>query len=337
MTTIHFSKDSQGRQPFPPVFQGTPEIQKLSTLGVQIFEKKDAFEKSAKREVSTSSQLNPMGKTPSQNTQSKASAKANSVGTRTLPTRIAATSSKKTIDFTFQALNRNPYAFFLALDDLSRQLPDLLSHGLKDLDICGCPRLAASSRMFLEEQALDLLGHSHNKRSLLTIVSVGPGRCYQELVYLAKFVNAGYQRIQLVLIDKEEIPIKALKKACREYLSKCNINLVYYPSLESYKEVAANRNDRKPDLLLLLDLTAEECEIHQIQFEEYCFKFFNENNLMKEKTVIASSDSWTNEKDDLFSVAFCGIHDGTTETLSSGVNKREYLTKVDTSLPPVVQ
>jgi hypothetical protein len=304
----------------------------IHTVATEALENANSPLISSKREMSSSSEPEPAPKK-----RKATSEKVEAVG----PTALQAVSGSpmplETTFFVTMALNTAPYEFFLNFNDPSLDCPEFLSHGLEDLDVCGCEKLPASLRIFLEKQAIEALNSTLSKDSLLTIVSIGPGQCYQELVYLAKCAYAGYNQIQLVLIDKEPVPIEALTQACHTYLSQYDINIVYYQSLESFQVAVAAQNHLKPNLVLMLDITEEEYEIDGTQLPEYCFQFFNQNNLFNENTVIARSDALTDKDDHLFAIASCAVHDGTAQTLPEIASKREVMIPVNEDFPSILQ
>lgn len=279
----------------------------------------------------------PSGAEPSPKKRKATSDKVETLGSAALQTGSLNSVSKETIDFVRMALNTAPYEFFLNFNDPSLDCPEFLSHGLEGLDICTCEKLPASLRIFLENQSVQALDRTLSKDSPLTIVTIGPGECYQELVYLAKCAYAGYNRMQLVLIDEEPVPIDALRQACQAYLPTFDINIAYYPSLESYQEAARAHEHLKPNLLLMLDITDDEYEIDGTQLPQHCFQFLNQNNLFKENTVIARSDALTDKDDNLFAIASCAIHDGIAQTLAEIPDKREIMMPVNEDFPSILQ
>jgi len=327
-STTNYSKPDWSN-PLPSL-PDSPAV--IHTVATEALENGNTTLISSKREICLPSNAEP---TPKK--RRATSEKVDSVGPTTLQTVIGSPVLPETAFFVTMALNTSPYDFFLNFNDPSLDCPELLSHGLEDLDLCGCEKLPASLRIFLENHVVKALNGTLSKNSLLTIVSVGPGECYQELVYLAKCAYAGYNRIQLILIDKEPVPIAALTQACHTYLSPFNISLAYYPSLENYQEEVSAQNHLKPNLLLLLDITDEEYEINGMQLPEHCFQFFNQNNLFNENTVIARSDALTDKDDNLFSMVSCGIHDGTAQTLPDITEKRELMIPVNEDFPAILQ
>ena len=78
-------------------------------------------------------------------------------------------------------------------------------------------------RVALEGSAIDLLKQSYSLDRLVTIVSVGPGGAYQELVFIAKLAQAGFKKLLLVLIDPADVMVGALSCFCDKHLPQCQI------------------------------------------------------------------------------------------------------------------
>jgi hypothetical protein len=74
-----------------------------------------------------------------------------------------------------------------------------------------CDKMNVPFRERLENRSLALLNRLHPQDTPITIVSVGSGGLFQELVYLAKAIH---NKITLVLIDIEIIPWKSLDRFC---------------------------------------------------------------------------------------------------------------------------
>lgn len=202
---------------------------------------------------------------------------------------------------------------FRLYDNLEK-LAAVVDPALLDLRICRCGRISPQQRAQLENAAIDAIKAQHAPDTCIKIVSVGSGGCYQELVYLSRLAKAGYWNFQLVLIEPQKVPLESLRAVCLKYLPKCNFQAVHYPSLESYKQ---NASQKKPSLLLLLDLTEEKYYINKNPLPDHCFKLFHDNQLMENNTVIV----WNVVKDNrdpnetVLSVGWCGLYDNTEENL----------------------
>jgi hypothetical protein len=98
---------------------------------------------------------------------------------------------------------KNPYLLYEKIVEARRPGQSIfpLIPALVFLGLCNCPKMPVSLRLNLEESSIHLLSQTHPKNAPITVLSVGPGHAYQELVYLAKLAHVGYKRITLMLID----------------------------------------------------------------------------------------------------------------------------------------
>jgi hypothetical protein len=160
---------------------------------------------------------------------------------------------------------------------------------LKLFRLCVCPNLNNVSREKLENHAMGLLSQSCATSLPLTIVSVGPGGCYQELVYLAKLANAGYKQINLVLIEPENLSshLATLSVFCKQNFPACTVNIIKFDDLEQYKNFFTSSGLAKPNLLLLLDI--DENFVNGKNLPDYSFELLQSNGMLEPKTVISYS------------------------------------------------
>jgi hypothetical protein len=208
------------------------------------------------------------------------------------------------------ALQNRPYPFLNIIRKIRNYIIEYnpspnsfhLDPDLFFLDICLCPKLNGPLRFQLEDSCIQLLNISHhNKNEPMTVVSVGPGKCYQELIYVAKLVNQKYEKINLILIDPNMRVLllsAKLNSFCQHHFKGTSaVTITYCESLESYVKRFNTENlsqDQRtslmPDLLLLLDLTDKEFQVNGLPLPEYAYGLFRGNALLKNGiTVIAHS------------------------------------------------
>lgn len=146
----------------------------------------------------------------------------------------------------FQKLIAAPYTL---LDDEKFKLD------FPNLNICRCIEYGCRSN--LEKTVIDQMEKYYpDKEKELTVVSMGVGECFQELVYLAKLVQAGYKKIHLVTIDHSQATLRSiedLKKFKNRFIQTAEINITHYSKADQYQQEALVK--KVPvNLLLMIDL-----------------------------------------------------------------------------------
>ena len=226
-------------------------------------------------------------------------------------------------------LCNNPYPFYESRVTSFHRFPRLISPELLSLRLCHCHKLVGSARVFLEGNAIELLEQTHPKDKPLTVVSVGPGGCYQEFVYLAKLAKAGYKKIRLILIDPQVMPVESFRNLFENHLPESSFRVVHYRSLDQYRAAAHG----SPDLLLLLDLSDVPYNVNGQMLQDYAFSFLHQNHLLTKKSVIAYSNV-VNEN--VARVACCS-YDGVSKRLYDIPNQRDRMPQVDMTMSAALQ
>lgn len=147
-------------------------------------------------------------------------------------------------------------------------------------------------RVALEKEVIRRLQVSFlDKHQELTLVSVGSGQCFQELIYLAKLVNIGYKNIRLVLIDKDPNVKPSVDDLIRfkdTYLQNSKIEIDQFDTLENYQKRASGQINLQPNLLLLLDLEGDKDANRQPpHLFIYAYEFLNNAALIQNGATIA--------------------------------------------------
>lgn len=175
------------------------------------------------------------------------------------------------------------------------------------LTVCPCVKVPDDFRMFLEGNSIKLLS-SPPERSI-TIVSIGSGGCYQELIYLVKLSDKSYNTIKLILIDNKIIPpLGVIDNLCKELLTSSTVTCIHYKTIEAYTKSAQDDISLKPDLLLAIDLTDKQFRIGGIPFSEYAYNKLREMDMLKPDTVIAHSTSYGHVLTSRMTIeAICGL------------------------------
>jgi len=214
----------------------------------------------------------------------------------------------------------DPYRLY---DNLDKLLP-LINPALLDLRMCRCGKMSSQLRASIENSAIECLLSSRDPSALLTIVSVGSGGCYQELVYLARLSKAGYCNIQLVVIEPKPVPLQSFASVCQTYLPHSKINVICYPTVRDYQE-----NPIKPNLLLLLDLLDNSCKVNGKLLLNYSFEALHNSHILQKNTVVAWNVLEENEelkndpkKESLFSIGYCGLYSEADVNLSKFFQKK---------------
>lgn len=223
-----------------------------------------------------------------------------------------------------QRLCTDPYQFHTEMRRLKTDT-NLFTKILTFITLCPCPKLDGASRSGLEKDAIELLTHSCPNDVPLTIVSIGPGGCFQEMVYLAKLANAGYKTINLILIDPKNLDKqeRVLASFSDIYLPECEINIYKYDDLETYNQAAQNTDDLTPNLLLLLDLTDAEYEVNSKSLPDHAFELLQTNGILLSSTVITYSTISKGLKGRFFPKSVSCSYDGQSTHLSDIQSNRK--------------
>lgn len=223
------------------------------------------------------------------------------------------------VDSIIQRLCTDPYQFYeeIQLSDVTDPISSL-----QLFKLCDCPNLDGVTREKLENHALGLLSQSCPTSLPITIVSVGPGSCYQELVYLAKLAKAGYKQINLVLIEPENLSshLPKLHVFCQQNLPACTVNIIKFDDLEQYKNFSTSSNSAKPNLLLLLDI--DENFVNGKHLPDYSFELLQSNGILQPKTVISYSIRPKSLHGVYFPKFFSCSYDGSSSSLNNIQSKR---------------
>jgi len=215
--------------------------------------------------------------------------------------------SQITPAFIQKQLCENPYHFYAYRKELLKNAPEVL--GSDKLHVCPCARVKATDRTRTERATMDLVQHFHPTDHPFTIVSVGAGNCYQELVHIAKLHAAGYKDLHLVVIDKERMPIEELRRFCDTNLPPCHIQISAYASLEAYESAASgSQNNLKPNLLLLMDLS--HIKVGKNSLLTHAFEAFQTNDLLHPNAVVAYSQEHARNAELYFDIVTCGLYNG---------------------------
>lgn len=232
--------------------------------------------------------------------------------------------NKKSVEpYEIQRLRQDPYKFFAEVQAAKKELH--LFHfpfhsSLLFLQVCPCKKLSSEMREQLERTSISLIDQTHPKHTPITIVSIGPGGAYQELVYLAKL---NYKQVTLILVDPANVMVGALDVFCKKKLPESSITIIKYNKLDDYIKEAIKQENLKPDLLLLLDLTDKKYEVDKQKLSDYAFHTLKGNGLVKNGSIIAYStldivDSQFIPK------AVCCSYDGSNELVEIKQDRREF-------------
>lgn len=226
-----------------------------------------------------------------------------------------------------------PYKFYMELQQSQQSVPSFLAFA----KLCNCYKLTATGRIFLEETAINSLKKTHPKDNPLSLVSVGPGGCYQEMIYLAKLANAGYKKIHLTLLEKDSIPLTKLSKFCKTYLKTTKVQIVQFSSLENYATEAMQVKTLQPNLLLLLDLTDEKYNVKGVPLPKYAYRTFRSANILQLNTLIAHSMFERDADNNRIPLAVCSVYDGVSPSLAEIRPASVTTFSVDRSKPTMAQ
>ncbi|KAF3361887.1 hypothetical protein PHSC3_001569 [Chlamydiales bacterium STE3] len=228
----------------------------------------------------------------------------------------------------FDRLCNEPYEFYQEIEKVIKNKTRFRFHpSFHFLKLCLCAKMNSDLRLKLEKDSIKLLKQTHPAReSTISVVSVGAGGLYQELVYLAKLAKAGYKHLRLIAIDPALVSIGALDGACKDLIpAKITID-DQYTSLENYIQKATQDKTLHPDLLLLIDLTDSTYNINSQLLSDYAFDQFYHHDLLKQGTVVSHSvleQAYTKDaagkiiKVDFIPKAFSGLFTPEVKSLSA--------------------
>ena len=200
------------------------------------------------------------------------------------------------------------------------------------LEFCHCLKMPGVLRNRLENDSIELLSQKQtNKEKTITLVSLGPGKFYQEFAYLAKMAHAGYKKIRFIGIDTDtSTSTHHLDSACKNIIP-AKITIEKLNSLNDYVAKAIKDKTLCPDLLLLIDLNDLNLSVDGQLLSKYSFKQLYNNNLLKKGAVISHSTyqedrtktSLEDPRIDAISWVFSGFFTESAKDLSS-INKKSW-------------
>ncbi len=195
-----------------------------------------------------------------------------------------------------QRLCKDPYGFFDEFHAFAKKKKSLeplpFNSHLLGLSYCSChPK---EIREPLEELVVERMTEQHLKDKEITVVSVGPGAAYQELVYMAKLANAGFSKIRFVFIDrwlKEDYSsanacYDHFKSFCRQEMPGITFKFHTFTHLKNYTSTLKKQKSifLQPHLLLLIDLGG--CKVEEKNLNDYSFSLLSYQNIITRDTVI---------------------------------------------------
>lgn len=192
----------------------------------------------------------------------------------------------------FRAFCEKPYELYDQIGAAKKNRNfDLVQESLFFLSICPCKKMPPALRLALEGAVVEKMQEIYpNKKEPIVVVSLGMGGLYQEAVYLAKLVNAGYENVIFIGIDPELSMRGVLAGFCKNVLKgKVKIGESQYFSLEAYQKKAKADPSLKPDLLLCIDLSDEKYNVDGKSLPEHAFSCLQQSMTLKKTTLIAHS------------------------------------------------
>jgi len=188
-----------------------------------------------------------------------------------------------------QQLCASPYEFYNQVKTQQQTaVPDTFSVTFMMLGVCPCKKMTPPMRMALENHCVSLLASERRKDERITVVSMGPGQTYQEFVYLAKLVQAGFKNLQLVLIDPNPVPVGALNRLIKESLD-ATIGIITYTNIDNYVMDAQENSQLQPHLLLLIDLDDKKYCVDGMSLTDYSFCTLQTQGILTPSCTIAYS------------------------------------------------
>ncbi|MBS0623196.1 MAG: hypothetical protein JSS62_01080 [Verrucomicrobia bacterium] len=212
-----------------------------------------------------------------------------------------------------EELLMNPYETSPLIENaiFPTDLPQALSRyfeDLKQLNLCSCFKINTQQRLVLEETSIRYFQKHCSPTELLTIVSVGSGGCYQELVYLAKLAQAGFTHLQFVFIENNnewDSSFDAVRELSYHNLSHCHVKLVKYTSINDYVMAAQDDTSLKAHLLLLLDISDSQYAIHGMPLFRHSFNLLQSRLLLLEGALINYSNSVRKSPGSCKAISYC--------------------------------
>lgn len=175
------------------------------------------------------------------------------------------------------------------------------SEAFPSLHECRCLQMDELARSILEMKTIEETIKLFPQEKPLTLVSVGCGGCFQELIYMIKLVMAGYTRIEMVLIDSHEDQerIREAVKSLQEFYEKHLLQLPTAPqitfclfsSIDSYHKQTEKQPSLKADIMLGIDLQGEKANGQN--FARECIATFTSQKLLKTRSLVVFTEECT--------------------------------------------
>lgn len=165
---------------------------------------------------------------------------------------------------------------------------------------CRCLQMDELARSILEMKTIEEALKFFPREKPLTLVSVGCGGCFQELIYMIKLILAGYTQIEMVLIDshesQEEIKgaVKNLQEFYEKYLSQLpsapQIKFCFFSSLANYQAHVEKKPSLKADIMLGIDLQGEKA--HGQPLNRECIASFTSQKLLQSRSLVVFTEDY---------------------------------------------
>ncbi len=159
------------------------------------------------------------------------------------------------IPFDFQEFQKNPHQY-ATTPDFQAEFPFIKE--------CSCHHVSQELRASVEVATLkNVETNIKDKTALFTILSIGPGQCLQELVYIQKLAALGHEKIHLIALDPSEDTSRSLENISK--FMKANLPEVEFsyerPTTSPGADLLMTYNPSEhpsPQLVLMIDLDATD-------------------------------------------------------------------------------
>jgi len=170
------------------------------------------------------------------------------------------------------------------------------------LQMCDCSNTTQQTRQSLEDLTIQRIQQvfGHDLKMQLTVVSMGSGKCLQDLIYLARLKKAGFSNIKLILIDPGFAPlpdlhsfldcrlsVQDLKHYVNTYLSDMTIAIESFSTTDLYEDKINQDATYKPHLLCLIDFDGDIDPNKLENLLDQYKKRYKNSDLLHPETLIA--------------------------------------------------
>jgi len=196
------------------------------------------------------------------------------------------------------------------------------------IGMCCCGSHPSKVRKILHSDILNHIRAGCNEEKPLKIVSIGSGKCLQELSLITALVQEDFQNIQFTFIDIqyqdktscEYLALEEVRECVDKYLNgdNCTITVSSYGSTLDYINACKRDSSLHYDYILLIDLqgdgpgngTEDGMRVSQPNILQRNIKLLTENDMFEDRDIIYSDKRGKFQIRDCYRNCFREFRDG---------------------------